>query len=171
VIDNQGINPDLAGGELQRAQGAREAVDAVKGFCNRIMQNLGIDLTGEAWAEAEIIHVNLSGPDRPVLLSNAASVLNSLEYLFNKVFRTGKGERIQSITLDCDQYRQHREAELTLLAKMASEKVIAQRKPLTLQPMIPRERRIVHLVLAEIEGVRSESGGEGDNRSITIYPL
>jgi spoIIIJ-associated protein len=171
VIENQAINPDLARGELQGAQGVHEAVDAVKGFCDRIIRSLGIDLSGEAWIKEEIIYVNLTGPDRPLLLSNAASVLNSLEYLFNKVFRTGKGEKIQSITLDCDQYRQHREAELTLLAKMASEKVVAQRKPLTLQPMIPRERRIVHLVLAEIEGVRSESGGEGDNRSITVYPL
>ena len=168
MIENQAINPDLARGE---SQGAQAAVDAVMDFCRRIIRSLGIDLTGEARIEESIIYLNLTGPDRPVLLSNAASVLNNLEYLFNKVFRTGKGEKIQSITLDCDQYRQHREAELTLLARMASEKVIAQRKPLTLQPMIPRERRIVHLVLAEIEGVRSESGGEGDNRSITIYPL
>ncbi len=132
--------------------------------------NLGFDLTVAAQIQEDVVHVNLTGLDRPLLLSNAASVLNSLEYLLNKIFRTGKGEKIQSIMLDCDQYRQHREAELKLLAKMASEKVIARRKPLTLQPMIPRERRIVHLALADIEGVRSESGGEGDNRSITIYP-
>jgi spoIIIJ-associated protein len=53
---------------------------------------------------------------------------------------------------------------------MASQKVISLRKPLNLQPMVPRERRIVHLALAGIEGVRSQSSGEGDNRSITIYP-
>jgi spoIIIJ-associated protein len=44
------------------------------------------------------------------------------------------------------------------------------RKPLGLQPMTPRERRIVHLALAGIEGVRTQSEGEGDSRSITIYP-
>ncbi len=72
--------------------------------------------------------------------------------------------------MDSDRYRQHREAELVLLARMASKKVIEQRRPLTLQPMIPRERRIVHLALATIEGVHSQSDGEGENRSITIYP-
>jgi spoIIIJ-associated protein len=53
---------------------------------------------------------------------------------------------------------------------MASKKVISLGKPLTLQPMIPRERRIVHLALTDIEGVHSQSDGEGENRSITIYP-
>jgi spoIIIJ-associated protein len=52
---------------------------------------------------------------------------------------------------------------------MASEKVIAQRQSLVLQPMTPKERRIVHLALAEIEGVRSESDGECEHRSVTIH--
>jgi spoIIIJ-associated protein len=72
--------------------------------------------------------------------------------------------------VDSDKYRQHREAELILLAQMASQKVISLRKHLSLQPMIPRERRIVHLALSGIAGVRSQSNGEGENRSITIYP-
>jgi spoIIIJ-associated protein len=114
--------------------------------------------------------VNLVGPDRPLLLSNTAMLLNSMEYLVNKAFRTGKQAKISSIVLDSEKYRQHREAELTLLAEMAAKKVAAQRRPLSLQPMTPRERRIVHLALANFEGVRSQSDGEGDNRSITIYP-
>ena len=104
------------------------------------------------------------------MLSNAATLLNSLEYLVNRVFRTGRESRISSIVLDSESYRQHREAELVLLAQMASEKVISQQKPLSLQPMTPRERRIVHLALAMIQGVRSQSEGDGENRSITIYP-
>ena len=72
--------------------------------------------------------------------------------------------------MDSEGYRQHREAELTLLAQMASKKVLTMRKPLELQPMIPRERRIVHLAMAEIEGVHTKSSGEGENRSITIFP-
>jgi spoIIIJ-associated protein len=164
VTEDQATNPDPARGESQAD------ADAVKGFCSGIIRHLAFDLKVEAHGVGDVVCVNLTGPDRPLLLSNAASVLNSLEYIVNKAFRTGKGEEIHSIALDCDKYRQHREAELVLLAKMASEKVIAQGRPLNLQPMIPRERRIVHLALAEIEGVRSESGGDGDQRSITIYP-
>jgi spoIIIJ-associated protein len=128
-----------------------------------------MDLSVECSEEDGLIHVNFSGPDRPYLLSNSAALLNSMEFLVNKIFRVGK-EEAPGIILDSDRYRQHREAELVLLAQMASEKVISFRKPLSLQPMIPRERGIIHLALAGIEGVRSQSEGEGDNRSITIYP-
>ena len=128
-----------------------------------------MDLLLEGKVEDKTIQLNLTGPDRPFLLSNNASLLNSIEFLLNKVFRSVK-EEIPGIILDSDNYRKHREAELVLLAQMASKKVISFRKPLSLQPMIPRERRIVHLALANIEGVSSKSDGEGENRSITIYP-
>jgi spoIIIJ-associated protein len=129
-----------------------------------------LQLRVEVSVAERIIAVNLAGPDRALLLSNSASLLNSLEYLVNKTYRTGKDESIASILFDTDNYRQHREAELRLLARMASEKVISQHRPLVLQPMTPRERRIVHLALAATEGVRTESTGTGDQRSVTIYP-
>lgn len=142
---------------------------AVAGFCKELVARMRLDLEIDGKEEEGIIHLNLNGADRPALLSNAASLLNNIEYLLNKVFHSGKDDA-HGIVLDSDQYRQHREAELVLLAQMASQKVISLRKPLNLQPMIPRERRIVHLALSGIAGVRSESNGEGENRSITIYP-
>ena len=153
----------------QNPKGQERSIEEVAGFCRELVARLQMELSLECKEEAGVIHVNLTGPDRPFLLSNAASLLNSMEFLVNKVFRVGKDEA-PGIVLDSDHYRQHREAELVLLAQMASKKVISMRKPLSLQPMTPRERRIVHLALAGIEGVRSQSDGEGDNRSITIYP-
>lgn len=147
-----------------------DAVEAVARFCRELIASLKLTLDVGARAEGQTVQVNLSGSDRSVLLSNTAAVLNAIEYLVNKVFRTGKDEEIATIILDSDNYRQLREAELKLLAQIASQKVLAQRRPLSLQPMTPRERRIVHLALAPIEGVRSQSDGEGDNRNITIYP-
>ncbi len=149
---------------------APEAVDAVVRFCRELISCLHLTLDLDARAKGQVVEINLSGSDRPFLLSNTAAVLNSVEYLLNKAFRTGKDEEIATIILDSDNYRQQREAELKLLAQIASQKVIAQHRPLSLQPMTPRERRIVHLALAPIEGVRSQSDGEGDNRNITIYP-
>jgi spoIIIJ-associated protein len=145
------------------------SMEAIAGFCRELISRLHMELSVECKEESGIIQINLTGPDRPFLLSSSASLLNSIEFLINKVFRAGKDET-PGILLDSDQYRKHREAELVLLAQMASKKVIAFGKPLSLQPMVPRERRIVHLALAGIEGVRSQSDGEGDNRSITIYP-
>jgi spoIIIJ-associated protein len=153
-----------------RIGAGEEAAPVIARFCQDMMTRLKMDLSAEAEQVEGTVTVNLIGADRPLLLSNTAALLNSIEYLVNKVFRTGKEARISSIILDSDSYRQHRQAELTLLAEMAAKKVIAQRNSLRLQPMTPRERRIVHLALAEIEGVRSESEGEGEHRSITIHP-
>ena len=153
----------------QNPKGRPRSLEAVGDFCQELIASLQLDLVFESKEEDGIIHVNMTGPDRSFLLSNSASLLNSIEFLLNKVFRVGKDEA-PGILLDSDQYRKHREAELVLLAQMASQKVLSFRKPLSLQPMIPRERRIVHLALAGIEGVRTQSDGEGDNRSITIYP-
>jgi spoIIIJ-associated protein len=147
------------------------ASEYVVDFCQELIGRLGLTLEVEVQENEErVITVNLSGPDRALLLSNTASVLNSIEYLLNKVFQTGKEEEIATITVDSENYRKQREAELTLLAQIASKKVLAQRRPLSLQPMTPRERRIVHLALASVPGVRSQSDGEGENRNITIYP-
>lgn len=145
-------------------------LESITELCRKITQLLHLNLSIEGKKEEDgKIAINLTGGDRSYLLSNSASLLNSMEYIMNKIFRGG-GEESAGIILDSDGYRQHREAELTLLAQMASKKVITMRKPLGLQPMTPRERRIVHLALADIEGVHTKSAGEGENRSITIFP-
>jgi spoIIIJ-associated protein len=153
----------------QNPKGRERSIQDIGAFCRDLIELLRLDLVPEGSEEDGTIQINLTGPDRSILLSNAASLLNSMEYLMNRIFRADKDET-PGILLDSDKYRKHRKAELVLLAQMASQKVISFRKPLSLQPMIPRERRIVHLALAGIEGVRTQSEGEGDNRSITIYP-
>ena len=156
-------------GMTQNPKGRERSMEEVADFCRELISCLHMDLSLECKEEDGVIVINLTGPDRPYLLSSSASLLNSMEFLINKVFRPGKDDS-PGILLDSDRYRQHREAELVLLAQMASQKVISFGKPLSLQPMTPRERRIVHLALAGIEGVRTQSAGEGENRSITIYP-
>ena len=153
----------------ERAEMPADRLQAIVQLCRDIVRCLKLDLAIDSQAVSGTTCINLSGPDRPLLLAGSAAVLNSMEYLVNKVFRIGR-EEYPAIVLDSDNYRQHREAELVLLAQMASEKVLAQQKPLSLQPMTPKERRIVHLALAAIEGVRSQSQGDGECRSITIYP-
>jgi predicted RNA-binding protein Jag len=156
--------------ELKQSVRKQErSTETVIQFCRDMIDCMQLDLNLQGKEEEGVIYVNLTGPDRPFLLSNSASALNCMEFLLNKAFRGGR-EEAPGIVLDSDSYRQHREAELVLLAQMAAKKVIALGKPLGLQPMIPRERRIVHITLAGIEGIRSQSDGEGDNRSVTIFP-
>ena len=151
--------------EINRERSPEEIVE----MCREFLHHLQLDLTVSGEESGDRIIINIGGGDRPYLLSGSASLLNGLEYLLNTIFRGGK-EESAGITVDSDGYREHREAELTLLAQMAAQKVLSLKKPLGLQPMSPRERRIVHLALGDIEGVHSRSTGEGDNRSITIFP-
>jgi len=153
---NQGKNSGLPAGQ-------------VLDTCQRMIDCMRLDLTVTGSEEEGVLRINLTGADRPCLLSNSASLLNCLEYLLRRIYR-GTREEAAGVFLDSDGYWRHREAELNLLAAMASEKVLAMKKPLGLQPMTPRERRIIHLALAGIEGVETRSSGDGDNRSITIYP-
>jgi len=149
------------------------ALEEALHFCGNLLNRLQMDLTAEGRDENGVIHINITGGDRGFLLSNSAALLNSLEYLLNRIFSENRGksgkEEAPGIDLDSDDYRKHRKLELELLARMASQKVLASRKPLTLQPMVPRERKIVHLALAGTEGIESLSEGSGENRSITIY--
>jgi spoIIIJ-associated protein len=158
-------NPILHPNHKFRERSAQSVAD----FCRELIDSLQMELDLGVNEEDGVIHINLTGPDRSLLLSNSATLLNNIEYLLSRIFRTDRDDAFE-ILVNSEKYRQHREAELILLAQMASQKVISFRKPLSLQPMIPRERRIVHLALSGIEGVRSQSNGEGDNRSITIYP-
>ncbi|MDR0841922.1 MAG: hypothetical protein LBP68_00705 [Acidobacteriota bacterium] len=145
------------------------ALEEVVSFCGDLLKRLQMDLTAEGREQDGVIYINITGGDRGYLLSNTAALLNNVEYLLNKIF-PGTREEAPGIELDSDDYRKHRRLELELLAKMASEKVLASGKPLILQPMVPRERRLVHLALAGVAGVESRSEGQGDDRSITISP-
>ena len=164
MTDAQPINPKPEDGVAQAL------AQAVEKFCRDLIDHLSMDLSVEVREDSASTVVNITGVDRPLLLSNAAAFLNSIEYLINRIFRVGRDEEKPSIMVDSDHYRQHREAELILLAQMAAQKVMSQRKPLNLQPMIARERRIIHLAVSGIEGVRSQSEGEGEDRRIVIYP-
>ncbi len=158
--------PDPANNERAEKVGC----DRVRQFLRQLIARMRMQLQVEVSESEGSILVNLKGPDRAMLLSGSAALLNSLEYLVNRVFRGHGRNDLPAIMLDSENYRKYREAELTLLARMASEKVLSHRRPLVLQPMTPRERRIVHLALASVKGVRTESNGTGEQRSVTIYP-
>ncbi|HSW38110.1 MAG TPA: hypothetical protein VLL97_01310, partial [Acidobacteriota bacterium] len=95
----------------------------------------------ESREEDGTITVNLTGQDRPFLLSGSALLLNDIEFLLNRIFGTGTNGN-KGIVVDTGDYRHHRKLELKLLAQMASVKVLANKKPLSLQPMAARDRKI-----------------------------
>jgi spoIIIJ-associated protein len=79
------------------------------------------------------------------------------------------GESVR-VVLDVEHYRQRRETSLRDMATKVATRVVQSSRSITLEPMSPADRRIVHITLAEHAGVTTESTGEGEDRKVTIMP-
>ncbi len=115
------------------------------------------------------IRFDLKGNDSELLLMDGASLLYAFNHLMNQIYfkRLGRG---RNIVFDCMNYLADRELELELMADVAAEQAQTTGRKLVLQPMNAAERRIIHMRLAEKEGIRTESEGFGQNRRISIMP-
>ena len=154
------------------------AAESVRIFLQKVLRAAQLDLRvqvrtveprgGSEEGEAEIF-ADLDGRDKDILLARGGEVLKALEHL---VFRALNLEPVhhEKIHLDCAGYRALRFEELRMTARVAAERVIASRQPFQLNPMSSRERRIVHLALKDMPGVRTESTGSGEERHIVIHP-
>lgn len=104
-----------------------------------------------------------------VLIGRRGETLSNLQYLLNTIVsRHEKDGPIYGI--DIEGYRRRREQQLVDMAHEIAEEVRATGDVITLEPMPASERRIIHLTLAEEDGVRTESVGSGDHRQVEIMP-
>jgi spoIIIJ-associated protein len=113
--------------------------------------------------------VDFSGPDADLLLEMNASLLHALEHVLLKALRLDD-EHSRRIAFDCQDWRWTRIEELRLMAQVAAERVIDTGDPFTLNPMNPRERRIIHLALKDHPQVVTQSEGMGPERKVVILP-
>ncbi len=119
--------------------------------------------------EAHEYIVDLSGPDSDLMLEKHAALLDAIEYTVLKAVRLPE-DHFGKISFDCQDWRRLRTEELKLTAQVAAERVIETGDPFTLNPMNPRERRIIHLALREQPKVRTVSEGFGPERKVVIRP-
>jgi len=113
--------------------------------------------------------VDFSGPDADLLVEKNATLLHALEYVVLKAIRLDE-DHFRRIAFDCEDWRRTRMEELRLMAQVAAERVIDTGDPFALNPMNPRERRIVHLALRDRPEVRTQSEGMGPERKVVILP-
>jgi spoIIIJ-associated protein len=156
----------------------REATaEALRQFLEATVRAAGFQLkvtirTGapdrSAGTDAEVI-ADLDGKDKELLLEHGAELLKALEHLAFRALRLETAHH-EKIHLDCGGYRALRFEELRMTARVAAERVQSSNQPFRLNPMSSRERRIVHLTLKEIPGVRTESIGVGEERQVVIHP-
>jgi spoIIIJ-associated protein len=120
------------------------------------------------WEKPEIL-VDFAGPDSGMLLDRGGELLRALELLALEMLRLPSGEH-EKVCFDCRNHRSIRIQELRMAANVAAEKVRRTGTPYEFTPMSSRERRIVHLALKDIPGVRTESVGVGEQRQVVIHP-
>ena len=113
--------------------------------------------------------VDFSGPDADLLLEMNATLLHAVEHVMLKAIRLDD-DHFRRIAFDCQDWRRTRIEELQLMAQVAAERVIDTGAPFTLNPMSPRERRIIHLALRDQPQVQTQSEGMGPERKVVIFP-
>ena len=148
---------------------SEEDVNLVVDFTNHVLGSSGLDLKAGVDQDEEGLRIQVGGDDVALLLGHNAELLDALEYLGNRVLARASGEEAR-LVFDSLGYRARREKELRLMAEKAAEKVRLSRIPFSFDPMIPNERRIIHLALANDASVTTESQGNGENRKVTIRP-
>jgi spoIIIJ-associated protein len=114
------------------------------------------------------IKVELSGPDTPLLLARNGELLHAIEHIAAKILRL-EPEDHDRISFDAEDFKATRDRNLQLSAEAAIQKVRATGKPYAFPPMTSRERRMLHLVLAQ-SGLPTASSGEVPRRFVVLYP-
>jgi spoIIIJ-associated protein len=113
--------------------------------------------------------LDIQGTDLGVLIGRRGETLEALQYL-TRLMVNHRLERRSSLVLDVESYKSRREASLRALAQRMASQANELGRTVTLEPMPPNERRIIHMALQEDTTVHTESVGEGDHRKVTIVP-
>lgn len=147
-------------------------VEAVtKKFLADVFAAMGIsvEITVKYEEEPKSLDVDLNGDEMGVLIGKRGQTLDSLQYLISLVVNKGTTEYIR-VKVDTENYRQRRKETLENLAKNISYKVKRTRRPVSLEPMNPYERRIIHSALQNDKYVTTHSEGEEPFRRVVVTP-
>jgi spoIIIJ-associated protein len=136
-----------------------------------VLERMGagpIDIAYIARPEGEYLEV--SGPHLGMLIGRHGNTLEALNLVFNNALNAGVRNNRHYFTIDAEGYRAARADQLKSLALATLDRCVRDRSPQKLEPMLPSERKIVHLALADSELVRTESEGEEPERRVVIFP-
>jgi spoIIIJ-associated protein len=147
-------------------------VEAVtKKFLNDVFEAMNLKVNVETKYDDSLksLDVDLSGDEMGVLIGKRGQTLDSLQYLISLVVNKGTSEYIR-VKVDTENYRERRKETLENLAKNISYKVKRTRRPVSLEPMNPYERRIIHAALQNDRYVTTHSEGDEPFRRVVVTP-
>ncbi|MBQ5929591.1 MAG: protein jag [Clostridia bacterium] len=138
-------------------------------FLEGLFDLLNITACTELVAEGEKVEINVTAANTTSIIGKHGAMLDAIQTLAGAVANTGRDE-YKRVVVDCENYRENREATLNKLSENLAQKAIRLGKKIKLEPMNPYERRIIHAALSEREGVSTASEGKEPNRYIVIIP-
>ena len=161
-----GINANKAKVEIEKKKTDGER--AVE-FLDGLFDLIGITAKCVLAEEDERVVINLIAEKSSSLIGYRGEVLDALQCLAGAVANTGR-EEYRRVVVDCEDYREKREETLVSLAQKLAAKAVRTGRKVTLEPMNPYERRILHSALADSQEVKTQSEGKEPNRYVAIIP-
>ena len=154
--------------EIAEIEDFSDVKPEVETFVNALIDKSSLDLRAEVTLpELDNIQVKFQGFDVSLLLGHNAELLDAFQYIARRAFAEDVADGLQ-IDFDANGYRESRLNELELMAQKAAEKVKASGVPFVFDPMNAQDRRIVHMAIVDLGGIRTESEGEGQMRRVKI---
>ena len=152
---------------------ASDTINVAHETVNQLISLMGVDVVSnirQARTEEDGGPLfEIEGDDSGLLIGRKGETLRSLQFLVRFMISQKTGQRV-NLSLDVEGYDERRKQSLGNLANRVAQRVIKTGRSIELEPMNPRERRVVHIALAEREGVYTESSGEGADRRVVILP-
>lgn len=148
---------------------AMEVEEAAKKFLGEVFDAMEMEVIVDAkYDDAEkALDVDMRGEEIGILIGKRGQTLDSLQYLVSLVVNRGQADYIR-VKLDTENYRQRRKETLENLAKNIAYKVKRTKRPVSLEPMNPYERRIIHSALQNDRYVTTHSEGEEPFRRVVV---
>ena len=143
--------------------------DHVREFLSQVFQamNMEVEIISSYDEEHGVIDVEFKGKEMGLLIGKRGQTLDSLQYLTNLMVNK-RSEKYIKVKLDTEEYRKRRRDTLENLAKNISYKVKRTKRPVSLEPMNPFERRVIHSALQSDRFVSTHSEGEEPYRHVVV---
>ena len=147
------------------------ALKFVRTLVEKMQMNAEVNLAPDDGEGSEDeIRLEIEGPDAGRIIGKRGAVLEAIQYLTTRIAHR-PGEPRRHVQVDAEGYRARHEDQLAEMARRLGERVASEGKIITFDPMSARDRRVVHMAIKDMTGVRTESNGEGPDRRVQIIPV
>ena len=138
-------------------------------FIDGLLEILGIEAVTEIISEEDSLKINVNTPSSARVIGKRGDILDAIQCMAGAYTNIGKDD-YKKVVVDCENYRAQREETLKSLAEKIAAKAIETGRKVTLEPMTPYERRIIHAALIDNTEVKTISEGREPARYIVVIP-